>query len=171
MYKLIIILTISLLLNNCSSKIDPVTGEKVIIEPNPDKKAREFAEKGGGIFGDINNARKGSSTTVDFATSNVLWRATLKTLNFLPLSNADYSGGVIVYDWYSDGASDEQIKISIKFLSNEIRTTSIEVNTHKKKCDINNKCTITLVNNLSLDIKEKIITAARQLKIEETKNQ
>jgi hypothetical protein len=171
MFKLIIILTISLLLHNCSSKTDPVTGEKIILEPNPDKKAREYADKGGGIFGDVNNVRKGSSATVDFATSNVLWRATLKTLNFLPLSNADYSGGVIVYDWYSDGASDEQIKISIKFLSNEIRTTSIEVNTHKKKCDINNKCTITLVNNLSLDIKEKIITAARQLKIEETKNQ
>lgn len=170
MYKLIIILTISLLLNNCSSKIDPVTGEKVIIEPNPDKKARGYAEKGGGIFGDINNARKGSSATVDFATSNVLWRATLKTLNFLPLSNADYSGGVIVYDWYSDGTSDEQIKISIKFLSNEIRTSSIEVNAHKKRCDINNKCTIKLVDNLSLDIKEKIITAARQLKIEEIKN-
>jgi hypothetical protein len=169
MYKFIIILTISLFLYNCSSKTDPVTGEKIIIEPNPDKKAREYVEKGGGIFGDLNNTRKGSSATVDFATSNVLWRATLKTLSFLPLSNADYSGGVIVYDWYSDTNSDEQIKISIKFLSNEIRTSSIEVNTHKKKCDINNKCTVKLVDNLSVDIKEKIITAARQLKIEETK--
>jgi hypothetical protein len=169
MYKFIIILAISLFLYNCSSKTDPVTGEKIIIEPNPDKKAREYVEKGGGIFGDINNVRKGSSATVDFATSNVLWRATLKTLSFLPLSNADYSGGVIVYDWYSDTNSDEQIKISIKFLSNEIRTSSIEVNTHKKKCDINNKCTVKLLDNLSFDIKEKIITAARQLKIEETK--
>jgi len=169
MYKFIIILTISLFLYNCSSKTDPVTGEKIIIEPNPDKKAREYVEKGGGIFGDLNNTRKGSSATVDFATSNVLWRATLKTLSFLPLSNADYSVGVIVYDWYSDTNSDEQIKISIKFLSNEIRTSSIEVNTHKKKCDINNKCTVKLVDNLSVDIKEKIITAARQLKIEETK--
>ena len=149
MSKFIIIITISLFLYNCSSKTDPITGEKVIIEPNPDKKAREYADKGGGIFGDINNVKKGSSAVVDFATSNVLWRATLKTLNFLPLSNADYSGGVIVYDWYSDDTSDEQIKISIKFLSNEIRTTSIEVNAHKKKCDINNKCTIKLVDYLS----------------------
>jgi hypothetical protein len=170
MLRFTIIAIITVFLSNCSSKTDPVTGEKVIIEPSPDKKAREYAEKGGGIFGDINNARKGSSTTVDFATSNVLWRATLKTLNFLPLSNADYSGGVIVYDWYSDGTSDEQIKISIKFLSNEIRASSVEVNAHKKRCDMNNKCTIKLVDNLSLDIKEKIITAARQLKIEEIKN-
>jgi hypothetical protein len=170
MLRFIIVLTISLFLSNCSSKIDPATGEKIIIEPNPDKKAKEYVEKGGGIFGDINNVKKGSSGIVDFATSNVLWRATLKTLNFLPLSNADYSGGVVVYDWYSDGTSDEQIKISIKFLSNEIRTSSIEVNAHKKKCDVNNKCNVKLVDNLSLEIKEKIITAARQLKIEETKN-
>ena len=61
-------------------------------------------------------------------------------------------------------------KNSIKFLSNEIRTSSVEVNAHKKRCDINNKCTIKLVDSLSLDIKEKIITAARQLKIEEIKN-
>jgi hypothetical protein len=170
MLRFIIILIISVFLHNCSSKTDPVTGEKIVIEPSPDKKAREYADKGGGIFGDINNSKKGSSGVVDFATSNVLWRATLKTLNFLPLSNADYSGGIIVYDWYSDGLSDEQIKISIKFLSNEIRSTSIEVNAHKKNCDANNKCIVKLVDSLSIDIKEKIITTARQLKIEETKN-
>ena len=41
-------------LSNCSSNTDPVTGEKVIINPNPKEKAREYADKGGGIFGDIN---------------------------------------------------------------------------------------------------------------------
>ena len=166
--QLILCACLILTFNHCA-KVDPVTNEKILIETDTRKKAEEAARKGGGLFGDI--GKKSGNTTYEFATSNVLWRATLKSLDFLPLVNADYSGGVIVYDWYSDGASDEQIKISIKFLSNEIRTTSIEVNTHKKKCDINNKCTITLVNNLSLDIKEKIITAARQLKIEETKNQ
>ena len=87
------------ILSSCSQK-DPTTGEIIRIEPNPDKKAKEFAEKGGGIFGDINNRRSGS-TTFEFASSNVLWRATLKSLDFLPLLNADYSGGIIIYDWYS----------------------------------------------------------------------
>lgn len=168
-----IVILISVFLHNCSSKIDPVTGEKVIIEPNPDKKAREYADKGGGIFGDINKIGKGSSNSaaVDFATSNVLWKATLKTLDFLPLSNANYSGGIIVYDWYSENLSDEQIKITIKFLSNDIKSDSIEVIAHKKKCDISNKCSVQLAgDNLSRNIKDKIITAARLLKIEETKN-
>ena len=83
-------------LSNCSSNTDPVTGEKVIINPNPKEKAREYADKGGGLFGDIN--KKSSVNTFEFGTSNVLWRATLKTLDFLPLQNADYSGGVLVYD-------------------------------------------------------------------------
>ena len=91
-----------LLLFSCSSKnIDPVTGKETSYEIDPQKRAKEYARQGGGLFGDINN-KKSSGTTYDFATSNVLWRATLKSLDFLPLINADYSGGIIVYDWYSE---------------------------------------------------------------------
>jgi hypothetical protein len=155
---------------NCSSKTDSVTGEKVLIEPNPQTKAKQFADKGGGIFGDINN-KKSSESTVNFATSNVLWRATLKSLDFLPLANADYSGGVIVYDWYSDKLSNEQIKVTINFLSNELRSDSIQIISYKKTCDENNKCiTEKLNNDLSKDIKEKIIITARAMKIEESKS-
>jgi hypothetical protein len=94
----VLISFVFLLLLNCS-KTDPVTGEKILIEPNPQKKSAQEAAKGNGLFGDINN-KKGSSNTFEFASSNILWRATLKNLEFLPLVNADYSGGVIIYDWY-----------------------------------------------------------------------
>ena len=155
---------------NCSSKTDSATGEKILIGPNPQTKAKQFADKGGGIFGDINN-KKSSESTVNFATSNVLWRATLKSLDFLPLANADYSGGVIVYDWYSDKLSNEQIKVTINFLSNELRSDSIQIISYKKTCDENNKCiTEKLNNDLSKDIKEKIIITARAMKIEESKS-
>lgn len=155
---------------NCSGKTDPASGEKILIEPNPQTKAKQFADKGGGIFGDINN-KKSSESTVNFATSNVLWRATLKSLEFLPLANADYSGGVIVYDWYSDKLSNEQIKITVNFLSNELRSDSIQITSYKKTCDENNKCiTEKLNNNLSKDIKEKIIITARTMKVEESKS-
>jgi len=168
--KTIILKTILLLtLFNCSSKTDPVTNEKILIEPNPQTKAKQFADKGGGIFGDINN-KKSSESNVNFATSNILWRATLKSLDFLPLANADYSGGVIVYDWYSDKLSNEQIKITVNFLSKELRSSSIEIISYKKTCDENNKCiTVKLNNNLSNDIKEKIITTARTMKVDESK--
>jgi hypothetical protein len=153
------------------SKSDPVTGEKVIIDPNPERRAAKVRDEGGGIFGDINKVGKSSGGTFEFATSNVLWRATLKSLDFLPLANVDYVGGIIVYDWYSDDKNpQEQIKVSIQFLSNELRTDAIKINTNKRICDSLNKC-----QNFSVDkkfndtIKENIITLARSLKIEEAK--
>ena len=168
--KKLLLVFFLLFLSNCAEKIDPTTGEKIRIEPNPQTKAKEFAEKGQGIFGDINN-KKSSGTTFEFSTSNVLWRATLKSLDFLPLANADYSGGIIVYDWYSSDSSNEQIKITVRFLSNELRSESIEIISHKKTCDQNNKCiTEKLNNNLSADIKEKILLAARTMKIEDNKS-
>jgi hypothetical protein len=156
---------------NCA-KTDPATGEKILIEPDTQKKAREFADKGGGIFGDINN-KKSSSTSVDFASSNVMWKATLKTLEFLPLSNTDYSGGIIVYDWYSQTNNPrEQIKISVRFLSNELKSDSIKVIAHKKICDSVDKCSnSTLDEKFSNTVKENIITSARLLKIEEAKKE
>lgn len=168
--KKILLLIFLLFLSNCAGKVDPTTGEKIRIEPNPQTKAKEFAEKGQGIFGDINN-KKSSGNTFEFSTSNVLWRATLKSLDFLPLLNADYSGGVIVYDWYSNNSSNEQIKISVRFLSNELRSDSIEITSHKKTCDQNNKCiTEKLNNNLPADIKDKILLVARTMRIEENKS-
>ena len=153
-----------------SSTTDPVTGEKVVINPDPKQRAREYADKKGGIFGDINN-RGSNNTTFAFGTSNVLWRATLKTLEFLPIANADYSGGIIVYDWYSDKDSNEQIKISIKFLSNEVRSDAIQITSHKRMC-INDKCsTSKLDNNFSNEIKDSILTTARALKIEDSKKE
>ena len=155
---------------SCSSKKSDPIGEEEVFEPDPQKRARAFADKGGGIFGDINNQRK-SSGVVDFASSNVMWRATLRSLDFLPLINADYSGGVIIYDWYSDKTdSKEQIKISIRFLSNELRSDSISIIAHKKICESPDRClTIKLGENFSSQIKENIMAAARSIKIDESK--
>ena len=156
---------------NCA-KVDPVTGEKVIIEPDTRKKAREFADKEGGIFGDL--GRSGNkSTTFEFGTSNVLWRATLKSLDFLPLLNADYSGGIIIYDWYSQTNNPkEQIKISVQFLDNELRADSIKITAHKKICETIERCSnSTLDQNFANSIKDSIIVSARTLKIEEARKE
>ena len=170
MNKFIIILTIPLFLYNCSSKTDPVTGEKIIIEPNPDKKAKNFVEQGGGIFGDL--TKKSSGNNFEFSSSNVLWRATLKSLDFMPMINADYSGGIIIYDWYSENLnSNEYIKVTVRFLNNEIKSNSIEVITHKKICENSEKCKTTLMNKeFSNNVKDKIIDTARKIKIEEEKD-
>ncbi len=154
----------------CSST-NSEKNDKVLIEPNVNVKTREFADKGGGILGDFN--KKSSSNTFEFASSNILWRATLQSLDFLPLINADYSGGVIIYDWYSQvNNPKEQIKISIRFVNNELRSDSIIVTAHKKVCDNLDKCSNSAIDQkFSNSIKESIITSARVLKIEEAKKE
>ena len=158
---------IILFLVNCA-KVDPVTGEKILIEPDTRKKSREFVDKGGGIFGDIGKNKSGG--VFEFASSNVLWRATLKTLDFLPLANADYSGGIVIYDWYSNKTEKELIKVSVRFLSNELRASSLEIIGHKKICEDSGKCyTEKLDKKFTEEIKDSIISKARLLKIEDTK--
>ena len=157
-------------ITSCEKKIDPVTNEPIIYEPNPNKRARDYADKGGGLFGDINNRNK-AGTTFEFASSNVLWRATLNNLKFLPLLNADYSGGIIITDWYSENANpQEKIKIMVRFLSNELRTDSVVVIAHKMNCNTQGVCSTTILNEkFNESIKDTIINTARLIKIEDEK--
>jgi hypothetical protein len=159
------------LLSNCQKK-DPVTGSNENFEPELKKRLEQARDKDGGIFGNIGKGSKDQSS-VDFKSSNVLWRATLKSLEFLPLMNADYSGGVIIYDWYSNpDKPSEQIKISVQFLSNELRSDSIKIVAHKKNCENINKCSnLEVDQQFALSIKEGIINSARLIKIEESKKE
>tara|TARA_B110001452_G_scaffold186450_1_gene156925 strand:+ start:3809 stop:4351 length:543 start_codon:yes stop_codon:yes gene_type:complete len=120
------------------------------------EKARKNIEEGRGIS--IGNLRKGRSTTFDFSTSNPMWRASLETLDFLPLTTVDYSGGIIITDWYSDNNAGEResIKISLRFLDNDIRSESLKVIIHKKTCSANLSCRTTLLTNTK--IKEELHT-------------
>ena len=89
-------------------------------------------------------AKKGGSGKFEFASSSRLWRASLDTIDFIPLASVNYSGGVIITDWYSsDSESNEVIKISIRFLTNEIRSDALDIKIFTKKCDALNKCTIS----------------------------
>jgi hypothetical protein len=171
--KILYIFTITfllILLNHCS-KTEPITGEKVIMETNERTRAREFVDKQGGLFGSIGQSKSG--TNFEFASSNVLWRATLKSLDFLPLLNADYSGGIIIYDWYSQSNNPkEQIKVSVQFLNNELRSDSIKITAHKKICETLERCSnSTLDQNFANSIRDSIIASARTLKIEEAKKE
>jgi hypothetical protein len=171
MRKGLLIISIILLSLSCS-KTDPVTGEKIIIEPDPAKKARDAAARGGGLFGEI-GGQKSSGQTINFGTSNVLWRATLKSLDFLPLVSSDYSGGILIYDWYSQANNPkEQIKISVQFLNNELKSDSVKIIAHKRICENVDKCSNLVVEQKFIDtVKDNIIAVARSIKIEEAKKE
>ena len=92
-----------------------------------------------------------------------MWRATLEILDFLPLANVDYSGGIITTDWYNEGtASDESYKITVRFLTNEIRSDGLRIIVHKKRCNVQQNCSVkkissTLEDELRLAILKKAV--------------
>ena len=124
---------------------DPADARKV--SPNAQERVKKNLEEGKGIsFGKLMDG--GSGTTYQFASSNPMWRATLEILDFLPLANVDYSGGIITTDWYNEGTSlDESIKITVRFLTNEIRSDGLRIIVHKKRCNVQQNCKITKISS------------------------
>jgi len=160
----ILIIILHLLLSSCGiyKKVD--TRE---VPVNAQERARKNVEEGKGIsVKGLLRGNKGSA--YEFSTSNPMWRASLETLDFIPLSNVDYSGGVIITDWYTDKlSSKEAIKISVQFLSNEIRTDSIKINIYKKECNANNICRVQLTES---KIKDELLRSilAKAARLEKT---
>ena len=104
----------------------PVDSRKV--SPNSKERVKKNLEEGKGLSFAKMMDGGGGGTNYQFASSNPMWRATLEILDFLPLSNVDYSGGIIITDWYNEGtALDESIKITIRFLTNEVRSDGLKI--------------------------------------------
>lgn len=122
-------------------------------------RVRKNLEEGKGLV--LMGGNKGDGS-FQFASANPMWRATLEILDFLPLSNVDYSGGIVTTDWYNDGtASNEALKITIRFLTNEIRSDGIKIIVHKKKCGIQESCNVKKVKSaLENELKVAILKKA-----------
>ena len=132
-------------LNSCGI-YKPSDARKV--SPNSKERVKKNLEEGKGIsLGKLMNEGRGG-TSYQFASSNPMWRATLEILDFLPLANVDYSGGIITTDWYNEGtALDESIKITVRFLTNEIRSDGLRIIVHKKRCNLEQSCKITKISS------------------------
>lgn len=167
--KNIFLIFLLFLVSSCSANKKDFAIENEQFEPNIQKRQERARDQGGSIvFGGLN--KNPATGTVDFASSNVLWRASLKTLDFIPLTSVDYGGGLIVTDWYTDTQKNEQIKIQIQFVSNELRSNSLIIKSFKRNCEKNDVCqNLSISDNFNSQIKESILNTARLLKIEETK--
>ena len=136
------------------------------------ERAKKNVKEGRGVgLGEMIGVTK-RGTTYEFSSSNPMWRATLEILDFLPLSNVDYSGGIITTDWYNEGtASDESIKITVRFLTNEIRADGVKIIVHKKKCSVQQKCTVKKVSSaLESELQLAILKKATIYEKDTTKN-
>ena len=129
--------------------------------PDPDERVRRNLEQGKGFR--LDNALggvKGSGGNFEFASSNELWRASLDTIDFMPLLSANYSGGIIITDWYSENPN-ESIKVTIRFLSNEVRSDAISIKIFYRKCKDLINCNISEnKGNLGKEIKKEILKKA-----------
>ena len=158
--KVVIILFIPffLMLTNCNKNVKNagITAEE---------KRRKNIEEGRGVSLKGIMRNRGGSTNYEFSSSNPMWRASLETLDFLPLITVDYSGGVIITDWYSDNSASDSIKITIRFLSNEIRSESLKIIVHKKVCKTSSNCTtnISQSNIIKDELRSTILRKAALL--------
>ncbi len=156
--KFILILLSLLLLNSCGGdffKRSDVKDNPVNVED----RVRKNIEEGRGIRFGIGNQKGG---VFDFASANELWRASVETLDFVPLVNASYSGGIIITDWFNGGGNDNRdLKITVRFLSNEIRSDAIKVNVHERICNNKNNCSTNLIDSkISSEIQLAILKKA-----------
>ena len=162
--KIFIILVIpAFILNACNGKLPGADARK--FSKNPAERVQQNLKEGRGFR--LNDAVEGfgkkQGGVFDFASANELWRASLDTIDFMPLSSVNYSGGIIITDWYSDNSNQlESIKISIRFLTNEIRSDALDIKVFNRKCSENfQQCVTREVNGvIAPELKRKILKTA-----------
>ena len=168
----LLLITTAFILTNCGIyKRSDVKDNPV----NVNERVQKNIEEGRGIrFG------KGgqSGGTFDFASSNKLWRASIEILDFVPFTNASYSGGILITDWFSGPSKVENekrmLKITVRFLTNEIRADALDINIHEKICKLNtvNDCNMNKISsNLENEIKLAILKKATLLQKGEFKKE
>ena len=161
--KVLTLIFLLIFLNQCGMGADARK-----YPPEPSKRVQKNLEEGRG-FRLSGGDKKNRGGDFEFASSNPLWRAALDTIDFMPLASANYSGGIIITDWYSSENSNESIKVSLRFLSNEVRSDALNIKVFYKKCALNENCAISektgkLVNELNKKILQKAAVYQKQVK-------
>ena len=162
--KIIAFLTVlTVLLNGCNGKLPGGDARKTPADPA--KRIEQNLKDGRGI--NLMNIGKPQGGVFDFASSNGLWRASLDVIDFMPLSSVNYSGGIIITDWYSENSNqNESIKISIRFMTNEVRSDALKIKVFNRKCSNNLlNCKIKETEGvLVTELKKEILKTATKYK-------
>jgi len=156
---------VCLILLSCGGLPEP--GDARTMETEGQARARKNVEEGKGFS--LKKSIGGSKTNYEFSTSNPLWRATFDVIDFMPLTTVDYSGGMIITDWYTDSnTTNDSLKFTIRFMSNEIRADSLRIIIHRKTCKVQSNCIVKKITSTKLEetIRADIIRKAAILEAE-----
>ena len=157
--SLLLYLFLPFFIYSCNGKLPGADARKIPYDPKERVKRNLEQGKGFRLDDAFGNKKTGN---FEFASSNPLWQASLDTIDFMPLSSANYSGGILITDWYSDDQnSNESIKITIRFLTNEVRSDALDIKVFYKKCDnINNCKVVEQEGNLKVELNKEILKKA-----------
>ena len=135
----ILLLILFIFLSSCGKDMFsfPSTND---IPTDVTERVEKNIEEGRGVSFGVGKKQGG---VFDFATSNEMWRASMEVLDFVSFTNASYSGGIIITDWFSGNSDNSsstprELKITVRFLSNEIRADGLEIIIHEKICNSDN---------------------------------
>ena len=140
----------------------PVDAKKY--PPQPELRVKNNIEEGRGfrLMSGFGNDKGGK---FEFANANPLWRASLDIIDFMPLLSVDYGGGIIITDWYGEENENDQIKITIQFMSNEVRSDALNIKVFKKKCiSLSNCKVIQSQSDINQELRVAILKRAAQYK-------
>ncbi len=141
----------------------PVDAKKY--PPQPELRVKNNIEEGRGFRLMTGFGNDGKGGKFEFANANPLWRATLDVINFMPLLSVDYGGGIIITDWYGEENENDAIKITIQFLSNEVRSDALNIKVFKKKCiNLSNCKVIQSQSDINKELRVAILKRAAQYK-------
>jgi hypothetical protein len=156
--NIVFALFITILLSSCNGKLPGGDARK--FPDDPKLRVKKNIEEGRGFR--LSDSIKKSGGVFEFASSNELWRASLDTIDFMPLASVNYSGGIIITDWYASGEnSNESIKVSIRFLTNEIRSDALDIKVFNRKCITPSNCVTSKKEGaINFELKKKILETA-----------
>ena len=146
----------------------PVDAKKY--PPQPEVRVKNNLEQGKGfrLMTGFGNDKGGK---FEFANANPLWRASLDIIDFMPLLSVDYGGGIIITDWYGEKNENDAIKITIQFLSNEVRSDALSIKVFKKKCtNLSNCKVIQSKSDIGQELRVAIFKRAAQYKTSDIEN-
>ena len=166
--KILSLITLfSVFLQGCNGKLPGADARKIPADPK--ERVKRNLEEGRGFKLNDMLSNRGKSSVFEFASSNELWRASLDVIDFMPLASVNYSGGIIITDWYSNERSqNESIKITIRFLTNEIRSDALNIKVFTRKCKENLINCKYIESNKSLvaELKKEILKRATKIQLE-----
>lgn len=136
-------------------------------EPEPRQVEANTGGNGGLIDGLLDGINGSGQRGENITVNSYLWRASLDTISFLPLTTADPFGGVIISDWYSPPETpDERFKVTVYILDRELRADGLRVAVFRQTRTENESWVAAKVDDRTgRDIENAILKRARQMRI------